>query len=209
MFTPQMPDNGITEDKAKAVIHEMDKNGDGTIDKAEFVNYVEAKQKLAILSMEDSMEDMRTLYIEQIASQTEGGEASQTLNNAQLKALIIKTGHTKVTVEEVARLFKEMDSNDNGEIDIDEFMAFMYMADKVKTNDARTKDTVFHIRKASLGLNKLDVMKMFSDMPMSFNPSFSQKEMEKRIKHKPSSSLLPEFETNTMQYKDVAKIGNL
>ena len=159
--------------------------------------------------MEDSMEDMRTLYIEQIASQTEGGEASQTLNNAQLKALIIKTGHTKVTVEEVARLFKEMDSNDNGEIDIDEFMAFMYMADKVKTNDARTKDTVFHIRKASLGLNKLDVMKMFSDMPMSFNPSFSQKEMEKRIKHKPSSSLLPEFETNTMQYKDVAKIGNL
>lgn len=82
MFTPQMPDNGITEDKAKAVIREMDKNGDGTIDKAEFVNYVEAKQKLAILSMEDSMEDMRTLYIEQIASQTEGGEASQTLNNA-------------------------------------------------------------------------------------------------------------------------------
>jgi Ca2+-binding EF-hand superfamily protein len=38
-----MPDSGINEDKAKAVIFEMDKNGDGLIDKPEFVNYVEAK----------------------------------------------------------------------------------------------------------------------------------------------------------------------
>jgi hypothetical protein len=102
-----------------------------------------------------------------------------------------------------------MDTNDNGEIDIDEFMAFIYMADKVKTNDRRTKDTVFHIRKSSLKLNKTDVMTMFSKMPMSMNPSFSHKEMEKRLKHKPSSSLLPEFESNTMQYKDIAKIGSL
>ena len=71
-----MPDSGINEDKAKAVIFEMDKNGDGLIDKPEFVNYVEAKQKLQILTMEDSMEDMRALYTEQIASQTEGGDAS-------------------------------------------------------------------------------------------------------------------------------------
>lgn len=78
-----------------------------------------------------------------------------------------------MTVEEVARLFREMDTNDNGEIDIDEFMAFLYMADKVKTNDPRTKDTVFHIRKASLKLNKTDVMTMFTNMPLSFNPSFS------------------------------------
>lgn len=102
-----------------------------------------------------------------------------------------------------------MDTNDNGEIDIDEFMAFIYMADKVKTNDSRTKDTVFHIRKASLKLNKTDVMMMFSKMPMSMNPSFSHKAMEKRLKNKPSSSLLPEFVSNTMQYKDIAKIGSL
>lgn len=187
----------------------MDKNGDNMIDKSEFVNFVEAKQKLSILTMDDAMEDMRSLYTEQIASQTEGGEASQTLNKAQLKTLIMKVGHKSVTVDEVARLFREMDTNDNGEIDIDEFMAFIYMADKVKTNDHRTKDTVFHIRKASLKLNKTDIMKLFSDMPMSMNPSFSQKEVEKRLKHKPSSSLLPEFETNTMQYKDMAKIGHL
>lgn len=77
-----MPDSNINQDKAKAVIYEMDRNGDGYIDKPEFVNYVEAKQKLAILSVEDSMEDMRILYAEQIACQTEGGEASQTLNKA-------------------------------------------------------------------------------------------------------------------------------
>lgn len=43
-----------------------------------------------------------------------------------------------------------MDTNDNGEIDIDECMAFFYMADKVKTQDKRTKDTVFHLRKSAL-----------------------------------------------------------
>ena len=41
-----MPDSGINKDKARAVIYERDKNRDGLIDKPEFVNYVEAKQKL-------------------------------------------------------------------------------------------------------------------------------------------------------------------
>jgi hypothetical protein len=43
-------------------------------------------------------------------------------------------------------LFSEMDMNDNQEIDINEYMAFIYMADKIKVKNQRTKDTVFFVR---------------------------------------------------------------
>ena len=54
-----------------------------------------------------------------------------------------------------------MDENDNGLIDVDEFMTFIQVADKIRTKDPKSKDAVFHIRKARLKLNALDLLEMF------------------------------------------------
>ena len=75
-------------------------------------------------------------------------------------------------------IFVEMDSDQNGVLDIDEFMAFVMIADRVKTKNSLARDAVFNIRKSRLKLNSLDLFKMFNKMPPSFLPSFSQKEIE-------------------------------
>jgi Ca2+-binding EF-hand superfamily protein len=49
--------------------------------------------------------------------------------------LIVKAGHKTVTQAEIEAIFAEMDSDKNGTIDIDEFMAFVQVADKIKTKN--------------------------------------------------------------------------
>ena len=66
-----------------------------------------------------------------------------------------------------------MDDDKNGTIDIDEFIAFINVADKVKAKNIEARDAVFNIRKARLKLNSLDLLQMFQRMPLSFLPSFS------------------------------------
>ena len=57
-------------------------------------------------------------------------------------------------------------------------MAFVLIADRIKTNNPLARDTVFNIRKARLKLNSLDLLDMFLKMPLSFLPSYSQQEIE-------------------------------
>ncbi len=90
-----------------------------------------------------------------------------------LKSLIIKAGHKEVTDAEIDAIFVEMDSDKNGTIDIDEFIAFIQVADRVKAKNLQARDAVFNIRKARLKLNSLDLLEMFLRMPLSFLPSFS------------------------------------
>ena len=43
----------------------------------------------------------------------------------------MRSGHTQVTEQEIDLFFNEMDENNNGKIDIDEFMAFVQVAHKI------------------------------------------------------------------------------
>ena len=52
-----------------------------------------------------------------------------------LRSLIIKAGHKHVTDAEIDAIFVEMDSDKNGTIDIDEFIAFVQVADRVKAKN--------------------------------------------------------------------------
>ena len=59
---------------------------------------------------------------------------------------------------DVEALFKEIDSNRSGLIDVDEFMAYMYTGDKLSSdpndpNKDRARDTLLRIRKAHMKLN--------------------------------------------------------
>jgi len=97
----------------------------------------------------------------------------------------MKAGHKTVTQAEIEAIFAEMDSDKNGTIDIDEFMAFVQVADRVKTKNQLARDSVFNIRKARLKLNSIDLLEMFVRMPLSFLPSFSMQEIEHRKNHLP------------------------
>ena len=63
------------------------------------------------------------------------------LNNNQfitkdgLKRLIVKSGYKEITDEELNSIFLEMDVDKNGTVDIDEFIAFVSVADRVKTKN--------------------------------------------------------------------------
>lgn len=93
-----------------------------------------------------------------------------------LKELVVESGHTEVADVEIDALFKTIDTNQNKLIDIDEFMAYLQVADKVKvtTEDHLTaRDVCYSVRKAHAKINALDVFEMFRKLPSSFTPSFS------------------------------------
>ena len=71
---------------------------------------------------------MRRMFKEQTALNN-----STLLSQEGVKDLIIKSGHNMVTDDEVESIFKEMDKDMNGYVDIDEFMTFIMIADKFKT----------------------------------------------------------------------------
>lgn len=126
-----------------------------------------------------------------------------------LRNLIIKAGHKKVTQEEIDSIFQEMDSDQNGLLDIDEFMAFVQVADRVKTKNQPARDAVFNIRKARLKLNSLDMLELFMGMPLSFLPSFSMKELENRKSHLPIHGIQFNYDHKTMSYAGLDQIKDL
>ena len=80
------------------------------------------------MDSEEVLEDMRRMFKEQTALNN-----STLLSQEGVKDLIIKSGHNMVTDDEVESIFKEMDKDMNGYVDIDEFMTFIMIADKFKT----------------------------------------------------------------------------
>eukprot|EP00351_Strombidinopsis_sp_SopsisLIS2011_P003365 CAMPEP_0116875260 /NCGR_PEP_ID=MMETSP0463-20121206/7122_1 /TAXON_ID=181622 /ORGANISM="Strombidinopsis sp, Strain SopsisLIS2011" /LENGTH=63 /DNA_ID=CAMNT_0004520527 /DNA_START=1119 /DNA_END=1310 /DNA_ORIENTATION=+ len=56
-------------------------------------------------------------------------------------------GYHEVTDEEVKDLMDEMDQDENGAIDIDEFIGFFNLGDKIKMKHDRSKVTIFKVRK--------------------------------------------------------------
>ena len=110
-----------------------------------------------------------------------------------------------MTDAELDSIFKEMDEDNSGYIDIDEFLTYIKVADKVKAKDPKSRDAVFNIRKAHLKLNALDLLLMFKRMPATFVPSFSQHEMENRNLRLPVESIQPEFNFATMKYVGLEK----
>lgn len=72
------------------------------------------------------------------------------IDQLNLKQLIISAGYTEVTDYEIGNLFKDIDSNQSGTIDIDEFLAYLYVGDKIQL---RSRDTLLQIRKAHLKIN--------------------------------------------------------
>ena len=134
---------------------------------------------------------------------------NQFITKKGLKNLIISSGHKSVTDEEVDAIFVEMDKDKSGTVDIDEFIAFVQVADRVRTKNPLSRDAVFNIRKARLKLNSLDLLEMFIRMPLSFLPSISMQEIESRKNHLPIHGIQFHFDHSKMAYAGLEKIRDL
>lgn len=87
-------------------------------------------------------------------------------------------------------------------IDIDEFIAFLSIADQIKFHNPQTKTTVMKI-KSSRKLQPIDFYNCFKNLPKFFLPSFTQPDLEKKCLYGPSHGIYPEFDPRTLQYKDL------
>ena len=130
------------------------------------------------------MEDLRAIFVKHAASQGALTSDKQ-LNKDQLKKLIWETGFDSVKDADVDALFKEIDRNQSGLLDVDEFMAYMYTGDKLNSdpNDPngakdRARDTLLRIRKAHMKLNSQQVIGTLRLIPKFSVLSFTQKYLE-------------------------------
>ena len=151
-------------------------------------------QKKRILDAEGEMEGLRKMFKAQVqlgltADPEQPQRLLQGLDKDAVRALIVRAGHKEVSDQEIDAIFKEMDADSSGLVDIDEFMTFVLVADKLQTKDPKARDAVFNIRKAHLKLNAADLLEMFSELPPSFVPSFSQHQMENRGTGLPAESV--------------------
>lgn len=117
---------------------------------------------------------------------------------------LLKMG-ADVTREEVISLFQEFDINQDLSLDIDEFVAIMSVGNKVNFIEAGNKQTYLKIKKARK-LDKLDFLKAFSAMPLSFVPSFYQQRWLKSKKNLPSSVFKVQIDPRTLLWKDMQPV---
>lgn len=178
---------------------------DDKVSKKQFVEFVVSKQKEQLLSIDDSLEDMRSLFEHYCDRGQAEFDGKRMMKLDGLKRLIVSTGHTEVTDEEVAALFADIDTNQGGEIDVDEFMAYMYAGDKI---DAKSRNTILAIRKAHMRLNTKGVIDMLRLAPAFTTCSITQKFLEKEQVCRPSSNLIPQYCQKSLSYKDLAKVAD-
>lgn len=173
----------ITISDAKDMISNVDKTGKGSANLDEFIQLMLPKMKDELLSNEESMEDLRAMFLEADI------DYSGTLSVDEIYSVILKMG-TEVSLDELVELMNEIDVDRDGELDIDEFIALMSMGDEMQFRSATAKSTFHNIRK-SRKLNPLDFFKCFKNMPMNFVPSFIGEKWTKSKKALPSSVFKP------------------
>jgi calmodulin len=102
-----------TEAELKDMIHEVDADGDGTIDFAEFLDLMARKMKDA-----DSDEELKEAF--KVFDKDQNGFISA----AELRHVMINLGE-KLTDEEVNEMIREADVDGDGQVNYEEFVKMM------------------------------------------------------------------------------------
>mmetsp|Transcript_30802 Transcript_30802/g.30312 ORF Transcript_30802/g.30312 Transcript_30802/m.30312 type:complete len:176 (+) Transcript_30802:553-1080(+) len=155
----------MTLKEAESIVHFADKNKNGFLDKEEFVQLMLPQMKSEILLTENNMDELRRLFKEGDLDQ------SNYLNKQELQQVIAKLG-VELTEVQMNDLMSEMDTDQNQSIDIDEFIAFLSIADQLKFRNPGSKVTLMNIRRARK-LHPIDFFNCFKDLPAFFTPSFT------------------------------------
>ncbi|CAM6035712.1 unnamed protein product [Sphagnum compactum] len=102
-----------TEAELKDMIHEVDADGDGTIDFSEFLDLMARKMKDA-----DSDEELKEAF--KVFDKDQNGFISA----AELRHVMINLGE-KLTDEEVNEMIREADADGDGQVNYEEFVKMM------------------------------------------------------------------------------------
>ncbi|XP_022760201.1 calmodulin-2/4 isoform X1 [Durio zibethinus] len=106
-------DQNPTEEELQDMINEVDADGNGTIEFAEFLNLMAKKMKET-----DAEEELKEAF--KVFDKDQNGYISAT----ELRHVMINLGE-KLTDEEVEQMIKEADLDGDGQVNYDEFVKMM------------------------------------------------------------------------------------
>ncbi|KAL4481140.1 hypothetical protein ABPG72_015095 [Tetrahymena utriculariae] len=158
----------------------FDTNKDSKISFDEFKSVVSEKLMEEVMAAEDIVEDLRLQFKKADINNT------RLLNKPQLGQVFQNLGVILTTLD-LNELFKVIDIDKSGTIDIDEFLYFVSSNGSQFTGVAT--NVLLNIRSAKT-LNISDMKSLFSNFPNSFQISFTRKKNKKRI-NLPSSTIKP------------------
>ncbi|EAS04958.2 EF hand protein (macronuclear) [Tetrahymena thermophila SB210] len=158
----------------------FDTNKDSKISFDEFKSVVSEKLMEEVMSAEEIVEDLRMQFKKADINNT------RLLNKPQLGQVFQNLG-VILTTQDLNELFKVIDADKSGTIDIDEFLYFVSSNGSQFTGVAT--NVLLNIRSAKT-LNINDMKSLFSNFPSSFQISFTRKKNKKRI-NLPSSTIKP------------------
>lgn len=128
-----------------------------TIDRSEFLNIMLPKFKEEVLKYEQNMEDLRRLF------QESDLDHSNYLTKDELKLALLKL-QLDLTDVQLDDILREIDLDGNDHIDIDEFIAFLSIADQIKFKNPQAKTSVIKLRHARK-LHAMDFFNSFKNLP--------------------------------------------
>lgn len=149
-----------------------------------------------MLGQEDSVEDMRAMFLEADV------DHSGFLSVEQLWHVINKEMGAECQLEDIIELMSEIDVDKDGQLDIDEFLSLLSLGDRVHFQSEQSQNTFLKIKKARR-VDPLDFLKCFKNMPSNFAPSFVEEQWVQHRRHLPSSVFKAQVDPCTMLWKDV------
>ena len=155
----------VTLDEAKVMLAQVDLNGDGLLNQQEFCEFMVAKMKEELLSLDDNVEELRAKFLDADV------DHSGVLSVDEIYGVLLSMG-ADLKIEELIELMNEIDVDRNGSLDIDEFVALLTICgNEVHFQSDAARKTLTGLKK-SRKLNPMDFLKCFKNMPTSFVPSF-------------------------------------
>lgn len=155
----------IGSKEVKEILIQADTNKNGTIDRNEFMTLMLPRFKQELLSYESNLDDLRRLFKEADLDQ------SNYLSREEMRGAMMKLS-IDLTEVQLDELMRELDLDSNQSIDIDEFIAFLSIADQIKFKNPANKTIVVKI-KQSRKLHPMDFYNCFKNLPQFFQPSFT------------------------------------
>lgn len=99
----------------------------------------------------------------------------------------------------------EVDIDQNGSLDIDEFLSIFGAGNQLHFDKKGNQDTFNKIQHHRKG-RPMDFLKIFKNMPNNFVPSFIGEKWDKYRRNLPSSVFSAKVDPKTMLWKDVRQV---
>ena len=177
-----------------AIFAQMDSDRDGKIVFGEFRVILERKLRKDILQMEQLLSDLRFEFKKADINN------DRQLGAPQLNQVLINLG-IELKPEELNAIFKTIDTDRNGKIDIDEFIDFMSNTGDTEQFDPTTSSAIMNIKKYKK-LSPFDLYNCFKLMPQSFTLSFTR-DLNRVRENLPSSTMKPQLDAGGIFFTDL------